>query len=377
MGFDVTKLRKAALFAVPVAMVAAGIAVAQIEGPERGIRPIASTGDFEVDGVEVNVTADNPYDARRKGWQEAQRIAWKKLWKDKRGGATSGLSDGTLNGIVSAVVVEEEQIGPRRYVARLGVLFDRARAGQLLGVKGIATRSAPLLLLPVYQSGGTSVLFEQRTPWQRAWAKYRTSESKIDYVRPSGIGGESLLLNAGQLDRRSRSLMRTILDEFGAADLIIPIARVKRLWPGGPVVGEFSARYGIENKYLGSFSLRAQNSDGIKAMMEEAVIKIDGLYQAALNSGRLRVDARLLLDETVVEEAELAAPAPAPTPANSSGSGSGSGQTGNNSSSDDSSEGDGASSPSTPVVPPAPPEPPVSAPAPVGGNPPAPPAAGQ
>ena len=262
----------------------------------------------------MNVTGDTPYDARKKGWEEAQRLGWKKLWKDKRGGDTSGLSDGTLNGIVSAVVVEEEQIGPKRYVARLGVLFDRARAGQLLGVKGISQRSAPLLLLPVYYSAGAPVLFEQKTPWQKAWATFRTSESKIDYVRPSGMGGESLLLNAGQLGRRNRSLMRTILDEFGAADLIIPVARVERSWPGGPVVGHFSARYGIENRFLGSFTLRTNSSDGIDAMMQQAVGKIDDLYQDALNSGRLRVDARLLLEETVIEEEDLERPAPAAPP---------------------------------------------------------------
>jgi len=310
MNFDVTFLRRFALFAVPAALISAGWAVAQIEGPERGIRAIASTGDFEVDGIEVNVTGDNPYDARKKGWEEAQRLAWKELWRRKRGGETSGLSDGTLNGIVSAVVVEEEQIGPKRYVARLGVLFDRARSGQLLGVKGISNRSAPLLLLPVYYSAGAPVLFEQRTPWQKAWATFRTSESKIDYVRPSGLGGESLLLNAGQLERRNRSLLRTILDEFGAADLIIPVARIERSWPGGPVEGHFSARYSVDNKFLGSFTLRAKNSAGIDAMMKQAVKKIDELYQQALNSGRLRVDARLILEEEIIEEEQLETAAP-------------------------------------------------------------------
>lgn len=329
MTISVKNLRHIALIATPLALLGAGWAFAQIEGPDRGIRAIASSGDFEVRGIEVNVTGDNPYDARKKGWEEAQRLGWKKLWKDKRGGETSGLSDGTLNGIVSAVVVEEEQIGPKRYIARLGVLFDRARAGQLLGVKGISQRSAPLLLLPVYHSAGAPVLFEQKTPWQKAWATFRTSESRIDYVRPSGIGGESLLLNAGQLGRRNRSLMRTILDEFGAADLIIPVARVERLWPGGPVVGHFSARYGIENRFLGSFTLRTKSSDGIDAMMKQAVNKIDELYQDALNSGRLRVDARLLLEETVIEEEDLerkATAAPPPRAATSSSSDSGDGE---------------------------------------------------
>jgi len=54
-----------------------------------------------------------------------------------------------LNSIVSGIVIDNEQIGPNRYIARLGVLFDRARTGQMLGVSGDIQRSAPMLVIPV------------------------------------------------------------------------------------------------------------------------------------------------------------------------------------------------------------------------------------
>jgi hypothetical protein len=210
-----------------------------------------------------------------------------------------------LDGITAAIVVEQEQIGPRRYVAKLGVLFDRARAGQLLGVSGVTRRSAPLMLLPITYSAGAPTVFEQRTSWQRSWAKFRTADSTIDYVRPSGAGGESLLLNAGQPERRSRIWWRTILDQFGAADVIIPIARIERQWPGGPVIGRFSARYGPDNRFLGAFTLRTTSEAGIPAMMDQAVLRMDQLFQSALNSGRLRADASLVLEPEVVEGEDL------------------------------------------------------------------------
>jgi hypothetical protein len=290
---------------LPLALVSGGIVIAQIEGPKRGINPIASNGDFEVTNVSVNVTGKDAFEARQKGWEEAQRLAWSALWAKTHGSAGATLSDSTLDGIVAAIVVEEEQIGPRRYVAKLGVLFDRARAGQLLGVRGITRRSAPLLILPVTYSAGAPTVFEKRTFWQASWAKFRTAESTIDYVRPSGSGGESLLLNAGQLDRRSRTWWRIILDQFGAADVIIPIARIERQWPGGPVIGHFSARYGPDNKFLGAFTLRVPGSKGIPAMMDQAVVKMDQLFQSALSSGRLRADASLVLEQEVIDEEEL------------------------------------------------------------------------
>ena len=74
-----------------------------------------------------------------------------------------------LNSIVSGIVIESEQIGPRRYIARLGVLFDRARVGQMLGgVEGLARRSAPVLVIPVMVTGGSAYSFEFRNDWQRA-----------------------------------------------------------------------------------------------------------------------------------------------------------------------------------------------------------------
>lgn len=290
------------LLAVIIAMPRIQGVHAQIEGPKRGIPPIASNGDFEVSGISINIQGDNSADARRKGWQEAQRRAWESLWRRTHGRIGGSLGDSALDGIVSAIVVESEQIGPRRYVATLGVLFDRARAGQILGISGVRRRSAPLLIIPVTQSAGAPTVFEQRTPWQKAWAKYRTADSSIDYVRPSGAGAESLILNAGQIGRRSRSWWRVILDQFGAADVIIPIVRLERKWPGGPVVGYFSARHGADNKYLGSFTLRAANDDEVDDMMERGVRKMDDLFQSALAAGRLRADSSLILETDISDE---------------------------------------------------------------------------
>jgi hypothetical protein len=303
------------LLVTPLLLGSAALVHAQIEGPKRGISPIASTGDFEVIDILVNTTGKNAEEARLAGWQEAQRKAWSALWAKTHGGSGAKLADGTLDGIVSAIIVQEEQIGPRRYVAKLGVSFDRARAGQLLGIKGIGRKSAPMLVIPVMVTGGSPIVFERQTAWQNSWAKFRTADSRIDYVRPFGGGSESLLLNAGQLDRRSRNWWRVIFDQFGAADVLYPIVRLERQWPGGPIVGKFSARYGPENRYLGSFTLRADDAKGIPAMMNEGVVKIDQLYQQGFLAGRLRAEATLLLeeiDEEDLEELEAEAEAAAP-----------------------------------------------------------------
>ncbi|MCW1427982.1 heavy-metal-associated domain-containing protein [Novosphingobium sp. JCM 18896] len=283
----------ATALALALAVTGSGRLTAQVEG-ERGIAPLATTTDIQVGGIEVNTTGKTAEEAREAGWNEAQRKAWEQI-----GGAK--LSDGQIDALVSAVVIEREQIGPHRYVARLGVVFDRAKAGGLIaaGEGGVErSRSAPLLVLPILESGGVGQVFEVRGLWQRAWANFQTGASPIDYVRPVGAGGESLLLTAGQASRRSRLWWRGILDQFNASDVLIPVARLERQWPGGPVKGTFTARYGPDNTYLDSFTLTAPDERGVPKMLNQALVRIDQIYAGALYQGVLRPDATLVTDQS-------------------------------------------------------------------------------
>ncbi|MDB5692286.1 MAG: heavy-metal-associated protein, partial [Alphaproteobacteria bacterium] len=144
-----------------VALCLLGVAVAvyaQLEGADRGIAPIDSASTFEVTGIDVDVTAADGQKAREEGWREAQEKGWRALWAKTNGrplGEAPALNDAALNAMVAGIVVEQEQIGPKRYIATLGVLFDRARTGALLGVGGIVHRSAPMLVVPVLQTGSS------------------------------------------------------------------------------------------------------------------------------------------------------------------------------------------------------------------------------
>ena len=268
--------------------------IAQIEA-DRGIIPVASTSDIEIAGIEVNTTGKNAEEARLNGWQEAARKAWAQA-----GGPA--IADGQLQSMVAAVVIEREQVGPRRYIATLTVVFDRARAGQFIGgatgQSGIA-RSAPLLIVPVLHSGGVSQVYEIKGPWQRAWAEFRSGASPVDYVRPVGSGGDSLLITSGQPSRRSRAWWRNLLTQFGAADVIMPEARLERQWPGGPVQGTFTARYGPDNTFLDSFTLTAKDEASLPKMLSDAVARMDQIYTRALAEGKLKPDPTLNMTQGI------------------------------------------------------------------------------
>ena len=257
---------------------------------------------FEVSGVAVDVSASSAEAARQAGWRLAQRKGWVMLSR-RMGAGGGGLPDGVLDQLVSGIVVEREQIGPTRYIATLGIRFDRARAASILGVSAAFTRSPPFLLLPIEWTGGAPLAFERKSAWLDAWARFNAGNSTIDYVRPAGTGPDALLLNAGQINRPGRGQWRATLAQYGTSDVLIPIVHLERQWPGGPIIGRFQARYGPDNRLLDSFALRVSNADALGVLLDAGVKRIDAAYQAALSGGVLRIDPALLArDPTAVEE---------------------------------------------------------------------------
>ena len=283
-----------------IVLAAAGLSgalYAQLETTDRGILPIDSSGTLEITGIHVDVGGPDAQSARFAGWRVAQRQGFRALWAKMHKAPINqapNLPDGTLDQIVSSIVVQHEQIGPNRYIADLGILFDRARSAEFLGVEGgQVQRSAPMLLVPVMVSGGTATTVELRNAWQRAWAQFRTSQSPIDYVRVSGLGADPMLINAAQTVRPGRGWWRNIIDLYGAADILVAEVQVQRLYPGGPARARFIARHGPDNQIVGGFTLTAPNSDAIPAMLAQGVQRMDQVFADALAAGALSRDPSL------------------------------------------------------------------------------------
>ncbi len=298
------------------ALFAGGTLVAQMESGDRVILPIDSSGTLEIGGIKVDVSGKDAAEARFAGWRIAQREGFRALWAKTNKRPISEaptLSDSVLDGLVASIVVQSEQIGPNRYIAELGVLFDRTRAGALLGVGGPQQRSAPMLLIPLTTSAGSVTSVELKNAWQRAWAQYRTSQSAIDYVRVSGMGADPLLVNASQARRPGRGWWRNIVDFYGASNVLVAEVSLRRLYPGGPARASFTGRFGPDGDRLGSFELTARNSADIPRMMAEGVERMDELFTQALAAGVFVHDSSLdiPLPPPPVEEEEAPLDKPA------------------------------------------------------------------
>ena len=298
-----------------VAIGLSGVVYAQLEDGERGIAPIDSSGTLEITGIHVDVTAKDAETARLQGWRIAQRQGFKALWAKTHNRPVSEaptVPDSTLDGLVGSIVVEREQIGPVRYIADLGILFDRARSAELLGVGGEIQRSAPMILIPVFLTAGTDSTVELRNPWQRAWAEFRTSQSPIDYVRVTGTGVDPLLVNAAEVDRPGRGWWRNIVDLYGAADILVAEVQFQRLYPGGPAFARFIGFHGPDREPIGSFTISGPAGVSSLAIMRAGVQRMDSMFAEALAAGRLVRDPSLDIPLPPPPPQEIVE-APAPT----------------------------------------------------------------
>ncbi len=258
---------------------------------------------YAVGGIDVDVSAPNPQAARMAAFRIAQRKAWPMLWSRLTGGpvgAAPRLSDGQLDSMVSGIESQGERFSQTRYIARLGVVFDRSRASDYFSGEGGRLQSPPMLLLPVYVDGGAPTLYHAKTPWRAAWQRYRENVTPIDYVVASGSAGDNVVLTGWQVHRPDRPTWRNILNRFDAVDVLSAEARLVRSWPGGPVRALFIARHGPDATELGRFELTATDDDGLDAMLDTAVRQIDEIYSMALRDGRLRSEADLTAELTPI-----------------------------------------------------------------------------
>ncbi len=256
-------------------------------------------GAYAIGGIDVDVLAPTPEAGRMAAYRIAQRKAWPLLWSRLTGGpaaAAPRLTDGQLDSMVAGIESQGERFSMTRYIARLGVVFDRSRASDYFGGDTARLQSPPMLLMPVFSDGGVRTLYQAKTPWRAAWTRFRENVTPIDYIVASGSAGDNIVLTGWQVTRPDRPTWRNILNRFDAVDVLSAEARLVRTWPGGPVRGLFIARHGPDATVLGRFELAAADDEGLDAMLDTAVRQIDEIYAVALRDGRLRSEADLTAD---------------------------------------------------------------------------------
>ena len=168
----------AALLLVGAAALPAIPAHAQLQA----LPPLASEGVLNTTqtGVPAEATAENGVLARERALASGRRLAWERLVAEA-GAPPTPLSDGTIENMVSSIVIEQERTTPTRYSGRITVNFNPSRVrSQLAGrAPGLPREATPEVLPGIAAAPPAG----PASNWIEAVATYRSMAEWLELRR--------------------------------------------------------------------------------------------------------------------------------------------------------------------------------------------------
>lgn len=205
---------------------------------------------FTIRAVPVDATAETAPAARDRAIAEGRRAAFRRLIGRLVPAAqvrtVSDPTDSELQRMVLGFEVANERASAVRWLADLTVAFDpRAVQARLrsAGVPYAETRSLPVLVIPLFETGGDTILWKEPNPWRAAWSDLPPQGGLVPFVVPYGDVADISDLSPEQAIGGNVEALTRIAERYGARDAIVVRARprsggaielsVQRLGPSG------------------------------------------------------------------------------------------------------------------------------------------------
>ncbi len=191
------------------------------------------SGDvFAVTGVSVDATGETATQARDAALADGQIKASNRLlrrftlYEDWQ--ALPQVDAAMAERLVAGVGVANERSSATRYLADMTVRFRPQPVKDLLrssGVRFTATQAAPSLLLPVLDTPGVRVLFDDPNPWRNAWEQVNVTNSLVPLILPLGDLEDFSAINAGDAIAADWEGLRQIAEKYGVNQVIVAHAQ--------------------------------------------------------------------------------------------------------------------------------------------------------
>lgn len=188
---------------------------------------------YTVANVPVDATAASADAAREaarlQGEHEAYQILLARLTRSSDAGHLPPASDATLNDLIQGFEVANERHSAVRYLANYTFHFRSDAVRQLLrgaGVPFAETPSKPLVVLPVFDSGGTATLWEDPNPWRAVWNERNAPAGLVPLVMPFGGAEDIAAIDAKSAISGDNAALVTIAKRYDDADVLVARAVV-------------------------------------------------------------------------------------------------------------------------------------------------------
>ena len=198
--------------------------------------------------ISVDATSDTIGKARDMARNDGQRKALAALVERLSGAKGAAklpkLDDKALTDLVASFEIANERMSTVRYVADVTYHFRPAEVQAVLQKAGIGLAGDPsgapgksLVVLPVYQSGATAVLWDDPNPWRDAWAQQPTGaiagSGAARFRVPLGDAGDIAAIDAAKARAGNAAALAKIAQQNGGDEVIVAVA-VPRAASGSP-----------------------------------------------------------------------------------------------------------------------------------------------
>ena len=239
---------------------------------------------FTVEGVGVDVTASTASRARSLAIAEGQREALDRLFarltlredEDR----LPLLDDASVTNLVSGLEFDKEKTSSRRYLANMTVRFNAERIRDLLRITGIPfseTMAKPILVVPVYEAAGLSVLWEDPNPLREAWREYGRRGGLLPFVVPLGDLTDVAAIGTRDALEVNRQRLAALADRYRASDILV-VTGVQDYSVGGrePVLAVELRRINNAGEWALSDTFTIDGSSDPDAVIVAAVAALAG-----------------------------------------------------------------------------------------------------
>lgn len=286
--------------------------------------PARAADVFTIARVAVDVSDRTASAARDIALRLGQRRALGRLFARLTLRAWRGrlpqLTDPEITSLVAGFEVARERNSATRYIAELTYHFkeeDVAALLRLYNVPFTATPAKPVLVLPIYGSGGRTVLWDDPNPWRDAWARRRETDGLMQIIVPLGDLKDLAAIDVTRALAEDELAIAEIARRYRVNETLIAVARRELDFVSGRQllratlkrVGPFGTRVVIEDFVV----LAGEGPDAmLERVADEIALRVEEEWKAMTLldfSSEARLSARVpltVLDDWLVVRRRLA-----------------------------------------------------------------------
>ncbi|MCZ4280367.1 DUF2066 domain-containing protein [Kiloniella laminariae] len=238
---------------------------------------------YTVRNITVDATAKSASDAKAEalsqGYEKAFQILVERLVPQSDLGKVPRLSSKDALGYVLDISLSEERSSAVRYIAKMTVRFKESQTRTLLRNTGAAlaeTISKPVLVLPIQNRGGESLLWGDRNDWRLAWSGLEDSNGLVPLTLPLGDLEDISFVDAKGALKGQPGLWE-LSARYGSSDVFISVADLSEDGNSAKVSAVRVGQFGEGRTYR--LDVKRSENETTGQMLQRAAQSLDRMLQ--------------------------------------------------------------------------------------------------